>query len=140
MRPKLIALIAVPAFALVGCAGSELSAEPTVTVTVTSTPEPSTATVATSPAKKTQTPVEDLTQAELRELAGPSFYRSVRALAPAYGDPVTLDEDVYTDAFINYCLEGKNFTVFETEEAVDNLTERADKVSCPAFEKELNSR
>ena len=39
MRPKLIALIAVSAFALVGCATSETSVEPTATVTVTATPE-----------------------------------------------------------------------------------------------------
>ncbi|MGP9031560.1 hypothetical protein ACT17S_00595 [Glutamicibacter mysorens] len=38
MRPKLIALLAVPALALVGCSAPESTPEPTATVTVTATP------------------------------------------------------------------------------------------------------
>lgn len=41
MRPKLIALLAVPVFALVGCSAAESTPEPTATVTVTATPSAS---------------------------------------------------------------------------------------------------
>ncbi|MGJ3403270.1 hypothetical protein [Glutamicibacter sp. Je.9.36] len=41
MRPKLIALLAVPVFALFGCSAAKSTPEPTATVTVTATPSAS---------------------------------------------------------------------------------------------------
>lgn len=140
MRPKLLALIAVPAFALVGCASTELSAEPTVTVTVTAEPSTPTGPIEKQQPHQTKTDVEDLTRSELRDIAGSTFYFSVRALAPAAGDPATLDRNVYTDAFIDYCLDGKEIDVLKTEEATKQLTERAENITCPLFEQNLNSR
>lgn len=90
MRPKLIALLAVSALALVGCSAGEPSVEPTATVTVTATPE-------AEPALPAEPKPADMFANSLSstfEGKEPQFNKSVRH---------KLDESYYMDRGEEYC-------------------------------------
>lgn len=130
MRPRIFALLAVSAFALVGCGASEPSAQPTVTVTVTAEPKPSASTQPkarhASSAPATATP-DALSDKELTEI---SFHREARARAALMEEYGQIDQDKYIKALNDYCLEDEPFTVSDVQGFRDVLTHMADAKYC----------
>lgn len=130
MRPRIFALLAVSAVALVGCGASEPSAQPTVTVTVTAEPKPSASTqpkarhASSAPATATSEAISD------KELAEISFHREARARAGFMGEYGKIDEAKYIEALDGYCFEGEPFTVSDVQEFRDVLTHMADERYC----------
>lgn len=119
MRPKLIALIAVSAVALVGCSAGEPSAEPVATVTVTATPEPEVATQET-PAEPVEAVEEQF--ADFAELRAPMN----EAKMP--------DRDKVIDGLHDFCEDGKTFNVSKTEDLNKNLDAVAEMAYCDRLE------
>lgn len=119
MRPKLIALIAFSAFALVGCATSEPSVEPTATVTVTATPEPEPTPEPAPSDKPSSLIVEDSAFADFAE---------TRASVHGAKKP---NREKVIDALYEFCEDGTPFDVSKTDALNENLDAIAKKEACP---------
>lgn len=119
MRPKLIALIAVSAIALVGCSAGESSVEPTATVTVTATPEPEVVTQ--------ELPIQPNDAAE--EMF--ADFAETRAIAHDAKKP---NRAKVIDALKKFCEDGKPFKVSTSAALNENLAADAKRFQCQNFE------
>jgi len=140
MRPKLIALLAVSAMALVGCASAQPSSEPTETVTVTAEPSPTARASKAAEQKSSISESASYDPGNLEDVAAQSFFMIARSLAPMAGDHSKLDRDKYAEALHDYCVEGKDFTISSVKKLNEQLADNATQKFCPMIEQELNSR
>lgn len=115
MRPKLIALIAVSAVALVGCAAGEPSVEPTATV---AQPEQ------TQVAAEVEQPVDSAKVAEDK------FANFAIARADVHSAQVAPSPSDSIEALHEYCEDGNPIKVSKTEALNKNLEIVADKAYC----------
>lgn len=119
MRPKLIALLAVSAFALVGCSVGEPSVEPTATVTQ---PE------------QTQVSAEVEQPVDSAEVAEEKFADFAIARADVHSAKIAPSPSDSIDALHEYCDNGTPIKVSKTEALNENLEIVADKAYCEMVE------
>ena len=119
MRPKLIALIAVSAVALAGCAAGEPSVEPTITV---AKPEQ------TQVAAEVEQPVDSAKVAEEK------FADFAIARADVHSAKVAPSPSDSIDALHEYCENGTPIKVSKTEALNENLEIVADRAYCEMVE------
>lgn len=134
MRPKLIALLAVSAVALVGCAAGEPSVEPTATVTVTATPEP-----VMNPASTGLPPEVEATEAPRSavEYVEHAFVATTRIQSKSLEVPLPADQDVI-DALHAFCEDGTPMKLSPTEKLNDNLESIASSNTCDQIDEATN--
>lgn len=136
MRPKLLSLLAVPALALTGCAGSEPIVQPTATVTVTAEPS-----VDSKPSKEAKakastapaSPSESIDPGSPVDMAGLGFFRYARVQAPIAGDHDKVDQSAYTKALNGFCSEGEPIDVSDVKQFNEQLEDIAELRFCDAF-------
>ncbi|HJX78554.1 hypothetical protein [Glutamicibacter sp.] len=130
MRPKLIALLAVSAVALVGCSAGEPSGEPTATATVTASPEP-----VSGPTPTDLPPGVEAHEvpAEKVEFVENQFADFAELRAQVHGAE-TPNPDQVIDALHEFCEAGEPFDVSATQDLNKNLDAIAPDAYCERLE------
>ncbi|WP_190263682.1 hypothetical protein [Glutamicibacter nicotianae] len=126
MRPKFLALFAVFAFALVGCASEAPSTEPTATVTVTATPS-ETSTNPTPPSL----PAEAEVPAEQVEK---QFVEFAHTRADVHGATINRTPEEIVDSLHAYCDDGEAIKISKSKALNENMDFIVDKQLCESLD------
>lgn len=123
MRPKLISLLAVSAFALIGCAAAEPAKSPDTATTapVSESPAPDTKQAETATQKKTMNP---------NALVEQQFVDFADTRAGAHDATVNRTPKQIIKSLHAYCDEGKALKVSKSEDLNENMEYVADTAYC----------
>lgn len=145
MRPKLIALIAVSAFALVGCATGEPSAAPTVTSSPAPVMEPEktpTKVTAVVDPSTGETTLFDANGYEIMPTAEPAMSENerVKDIEQGFADFAETRSSVHSakvpnrakviDSLHKFCESDEPIKVSSTQELNENLEVIAERTTC----------
>lgn len=120
MRKKLVTLIAVSAFALVGCTSGETVSEPSVEPSVTVSPSEPAVTIQQAPAQSNDAAEEMFAD-----------FAESRAVAHDAKKP---NRAKVIDALQAFCENGKPFKVSTSAALNENLAADAERFQCQNFE------